>query len=172
MAAQGLLARIVDAFELGGGAEDRLTRFARYGDPAVEGSPQAFLEALESLGVRSELLRSEALRALASARPEEPVLMLWGDGRTLLVDSWLLGRVRCDDGTGPIWRTTESLDLGAKPSLYALEPLLPASAMGGDRPPLSRLWSLVRLERQEVGSLLGFSVVVGVLALADRKSVV
>ncbi len=171
MAAQGLLARIVDAFELGGGAEDRLTRFARYGDPAVEGSPQAFLEALESLGVRSELLRSEALRALASARPEEPVLMLWGDGRTLLVDSWLLGRVRCDDGTGPIWRTTESLDLGAKPSLYALEPLLPASAMGGDRPPLSRLWSLVRLERQEVGSLLGFSVVVGVLALATPLAI-
>ncbi|MFT5583379.1 MAG: putative ABC transport system ATP-binding protein [Cognaticolwellia sp.] len=171
MAAQGLLARIVDAFELDGGAQDRLTGFARYGDPAVEGSAEAFLEALESLGVRSELLRVEPLRALASARPGEPVLMFWSDGRTLLVDNWLLGRVRCDDGTGENWRSSDSLDLAAKPSLYALEPLLPASPMGGDRSPLSRLWSLIRLERQEVGSLVGFSVVVGVLALATPLAI-
>lgn len=171
MAAQGLLARVADAFALAGGAQDQLTRFARYGDPAVEGSPQAFLDGLEAIGVRAEQLRVEPLRAMSSARPGEPLLVMWDDGRVLLIDSWLLGRVRCDDGTGIVWRGAETLDLSAKPTLYALEPLLPASSMGGDRSPMSRLWSLVRLERQEVGSLVGFSVVVGVLALATPLAI-
>jgi ABC-type bacteriocin/lantibiotic exporter with double-glycine peptidase domain len=164
MSSPALLSRVTQALTIRVPPEE----LARVALDATD--PAELLDGLARLGVRLEQAAGPLTRSLRTARRDHPVLLVT-ERSVHLVDGWLLGRARVDAGHGPAWISVEHLDLPGVPQVWVLEPALPAAPIGGGRTPLKRLWSLVRLERRELGAVLVFAVVVGILALATPLAI-
>src|SRR5690606_28141200 len=130
--------------------------------------------------MRARPLRGGGADVLPSARADLPIVA-WLEGE----DAWVVfggfqrGRVRLwrpDDPRGWRWvPLAQAIGSGVREWAF-VEPALPACALAGDEEeghlePGTRLRRLLRVERQDLGVVVIFAVVAGVLALGTPIAV-
>ncbi len=177
-ALEAVLQILVDACEVAT-TEERVGRAARW--VVGESATDQLSDAAASVGLRARWLVVGPLEALRLARPDLPVVTFIEESEAWAVcTDHRLGRVRMwrsDDPRGFRWVPVGAL-VGTAPRAWALvEPALPACALAAaedarDIPtPMSRLRRLLWIERQDLGVVVIYAVVTGVLALATPVAV-
>jgi putative ABC transport system ATP-binding protein len=139
-------------------------------------------EAAAAVGVRIRWLVAPPADAVRLARPDLPVVGRSEADVWWLLDGQAFGRVHAlpvADPRGPQWMSARGLTErigGAATRTWALpEPALPAAPLAsggeGDRSPLRRLRALLWAERRDLGVVVMYGVVAGLLSLATPLAI-
>lgn len=164
-----------------------LARMGLSGDPVEaargvegEGAHERLEQAASAVGIRVRWLVAPVEDAAALARPDLPVVGLSETGSPWVLDRRMPGWVHVvpvADPRSARWMTVRALArrFGSGAQRWGLaEPVLPASplaAADGSRSPMRRLGSLLWAERRDVGVVMLFGVVAGLLSLATPLAI-
>lgn len=134
-----------------------------------------------ALGLRVRWMVAPAADAAELARPDLPVIGRSDAGVWWVLDQRALGRVHAvpiADPRGGRWMTAASLAqrIGSEANTWGLvEPVLPSAPLGSPdgrgRSPLRRLGSLLWVERRDVGVVVVYGIVAGLLSLATPLAI-
>ncbi|MEZ4235770.1 MAG: ABC transporter ATP-binding protein [Myxococcota bacterium] len=142
-----------------------------------DGGLRALQTAAADLGLQVRWLVARPGEALPLARPDLPLAVRGDDGAWWVVDGaacWFRAAPAADP-RGRRWRTgarlAEALGGDAARAWALAEPVLPAAALGGARSPVRRLRTLLWAERRDLGAVVVYGAVAGLMSLATPLAV-